>query len=328
MNSRSWNFHLDENIRSANIEILGIRTCEIPLLNTKFLTFRYECYRVKFHEKDSIFFKNLSLFLFCFRRNKLKNWSNDRCNEYSYIYFFDYILEVSEQSYELGPGSIKRKRRRNPRVTWLVKRINRKSCGFRSRGTEVTGICASICALLLLLEFLTTPQDKSGRACGNSIEFSASFQSCTCPVQRIESGNEHEKRRVFRKQEIHPIFTPEFSSKSSDHRRTKRFPSQTSGNADEIERSTNDYTGRLSLNAPPNQIYDAEISKRAATGATGVPDAHYFHTALWLTSRPTGDATQFYLDYCNFIAHCPVVLLRLWIVRRVPHRWNTSERFD
>lgn len=124
-----------------------------------------------------------------------------------------------------------------------------------------------------------------------------------------------------------PFSRPNFR-RNPDHRRTKRFPSQTSGNADEIERSTNDYTGRLSLNAPPNQIYDAEISKRAATGATGVPDAHYFHTALWLTSRPTGDATQFYLDYCNFIAHCPV-LLRLWIVRqRVPHRWNTSERFD
>lgn len=69
-------------------------------------------------------------------------------------------------------------------------------------------------ALLLLLEFLTTPQDKSGRASGNSIEFSASFQLCTCPVQRIESGNGQEKHRVFRKQEIHPIFTPEFSSKS------------------------------------------------------------------------------------------------------------------
>lgn len=41
-------------------------------------------------------------------------------------------------------------------------------------------------SLILLLEFLTTPQDKSGRASGNSIEFSASFQSCTCPVQRIQ----------------------------------------------------------------------------------------------------------------------------------------------
>lgn len=28
VNSRSWNFHLDENIRSANIEVLGIRTRE------------------------------------------------------------------------------------------------------------------------------------------------------------------------------------------------------------------------------------------------------------------------------------------------------------
>lgn len=85
--------------------------------------------------------------LFCFRRNKLKmikrSIQRSTLNEYSYICFFGYIFEVSEQSY--GPGSIKRNRRRNPRVTWwLVKRINRKSCGFRNRGTEVTGICAGI----------------------------------------------------------------------------------------------------------------------------------------------------------------------------------------
>lgn len=53
------------------------------LLNTKFLTFRFyrhECYRVKFHERDSIFSKDSAFLhfptrfsiLFCFRRNKLK----------------------------------------------------------------------------------------------------------------------------------------------------------------------------------------------------------------------------------------------------------------
>lgn len=100
-----------------------------------------------------------------------------------------------------------------------------------------------------------------------------------------------------------PFSRPNFR-RNPDHRRTKRFPSQTSGNADEIERSTNDYTGRLSLNAPPNQIYDAEISKRAATGATGVPDAHYFHTALWLTSLAHWGRDAILPRLLQF--HCPL----------------------
>lgn len=143
----------------------------------------------------------------------------DATNIRAHIYFFDYILEVSEQSYEPGPGSIKRKPTTKKSKSNLVARKKNQSKKLRfpepwDRSHRHLRQYL-LHARLLLLEFLTTPQDKSGRACGNSIEFSASFQSCTCPVQRIESGNEHEKRRVFRKQEIHPIFTPEFSPKSS-----------------------------------------------------------------------------------------------------------------
>lgn len=54
-------------------------------------------------------------------------------------------------------------------------------------------------------------------------------------------GNEYEKRRVPQTGNS-TVFMREFSSIFAHRRRTERFPSQTSGNANEIGRSTDDYT--------------------------------------------------------------------------------------
>lgn len=114
VNSRSWNFHLDENIRSANIEVLGIRTRESSSSEYKIFNiflfiatniiesnFTGEILFSQKKKKTRSFFIFLLLHFIFLSKKQIKNnqMIDTTLNEYSYTCFFGYIFEVSEQRF-------------------------------------------------------------------------------------------------------------------------------------------------------------------------------------------------------------------------------------
>lgn len=116
----------------------------VPPLNTKFLTFSFLSPRVlssqisrgRFYflkKKTRPFFIFLPLHFIFLSKKQIKNnqMIDTTLNEYSYTCFFGYIFEVSEQSYEHGPGPVKRNRRKKSRRSKLVARKKNQSKNLR-----------------------------------------------------------------------------------------------------------------------------------------------------------------------------------------------------